>query len=243
MSAQRDPSPPATRYGSRKRPRWGTLLLVALLHLAALAGLVRVFAPDFTASVVERATSLVTVTITAPPDPAPAVEAEPDAGEAGAVAPEAIAREVAAPEAPLPRPSPAPRASSTGDANLSGAGEEGVGTGAGGEGQGAGSGGSGAGQGAGPRPLELISGRIDDARDYPTPPGGRRIRRGHDVVIELTVGTDGRVSACRITDPSPDPEADAITCRLATERFVFRPRLNAAGEPVVGTFRWRQRWY
>ena len=72
---------------------------------------------------------------------------------------------------------------------------------------------------------------------------GRRIRRGHDVVIELTVGTDGRVHACRITDPSPDPEADAITCRLATERFVFRPRLDGAGEPVVGTFRWRQRWF
>jgi protein TonB len=101
----------------------------------------------------------------------------------------------------------------------------------------------GAGQGSLARPLELISGRIDDARDYPTPPGGRRIRRGHDVVIELTVGTDGRVSACRVTDPSPDPEADAITCRLATERFVFRPRLNAAGEPVVGTYRWRQRWF
>jgi protein TonB len=63
------------------------------------------------------------------------------------------------------------------------------------------------------------------------------------VVIELTVGTDGRVSACRVTDPSPDPQADAITCRLATERFVFRPRLDAAGEPAVGTYRWRQRWF
>jgi protein TonB len=233
----------ATRYGSRRPPRWGTLLLVALLHLAALAGLVRVFAPGFTASVVERATSLVTVTITAPPDPEPAVVAETETGAAGAVAPEATAREVAAPEAPLPRPSPAPRASSTGAANFSGAGEEGTGTGAGGEGHEPGRGGSGSGQGAGPRPLELISGRIDDARDYPTPPGGRRIRRGHDVVIELTVGSDGRVTGCRVTDPSPDAEADAITCRLATERFVFRPRLNAAGEPVVGTFRWRQRWF
>jgi len=72
------------------------------------------------------------------------------------------------------------------------------------------------------------AGEINNARDYPTPPGGRQVRRGHDVVIELTVGTSGRVTACRITDPSPDPEADAITCRLATERFVFRPRLNAS---------------
>ena len=44
-------------------------------------------------------------------------------------------------------------------------------------------------------------------------------------------------------DPSPDPEADAITCRLATERFVFRPRLDDAGNPAVGIFRWRQRWF
>lgn len=228
-----------------RRPRWGTLLLVVLLHLAVLAALMRVFAPTFTTSVVERATSLVTVTVTAPPDPAPKPKAaaEPAAGEAGAEAPEAVAREVAAPEAPLPRPSPAPRAASTGNENLAGAGEQGVGTGAGGAGSGPGGGGTGSGRGSGARPLELISGRIDDARDYPTPPGGRRIRRGHDVVIELTVGTDGRVSACRVTDPSPDPEADAITCRLATERFVFRPRLDAAGEPVVGTYRWRQRWF
>jgi len=232
-----------SRYAPSRRPRWGTLLLVAVLHLAALAGLVRAFAPDFAARVVEQATSLATVTISTPPEPEPEPEAEPDAGAAGAEAPEATPRDVAAPEAPLPRPSPAPRAASTGSESASGGGEQGTGTGAGGTGEGPGTGGVGAGQGSLARPLELISGRIDDARDYPTPPGGRRIRRGHDVVIELTVGTDGRVSACRVTDPSPDPEADAITCRLATERFVFRPRLNAAGEPVVGTYRWRQRWF
>jgi protein TonB len=232
-----------SRYAPSRRPRWGTLLLVVLLHLAVLAGLSRVFAPAYTARLIERATSLATVTVTTPPEPEPepATDAEPDAGSVGAEAPEAVAREVAAPEAPLPRPSPAPRAASTGADNVGGAGEQGAGTGAGGQGTGPGGGGSGRGTGA--RPLELLSGRIDDARDYPTPPGGRRIRRGHDVVIELTVGTDGRVSACRITDPSPDPEADAITCRLATERFVFRPRLDAAGEPVVGTYRWRQRWF
>ncbi|HEY6814553.1 MAG TPA: hypothetical protein VI168_03340 [Croceibacterium sp.] len=230
-----------SRYASSRRPRWGTLLAVGLLHLAALAGLVRVFAPDFTARVVERATTLATVTITAPPEP-PAPP-ESDTGPAGEEAPEAAAREVSAPKAPLARPSPVPRAASTGSENLAGGGEQGAGTGAGDLGAGSGSGSAGSGQGNAARPLELIAGRIDDARDYPTPPGGRRVRRGHDVVIELEVGTDGRVGACRVTDPSPDPEADAITCRLATERFVFRPRLNAAGEPVTGTYRWRQRWF
>lgn len=234
---------PANGYAPSRRPRWGTLTLVVLLHLAALAGLVRVFAPQFTADVIEGAASLVTVTISAPPEPEAAPSPEPDAGAAGEEGREATPREVAAPEAPVPRPQPAPRAASTGTDNASGAREQGEGTGAGGKGEGTGSGGAGSGRGSGARPLELISGSIDNARDYPTPPGGRQVRRGHDVVIELTVGTDGRVTACRVTDPSPDPQADAITCSLATERFVFRPRLDASGQPVVGRYRWRQRWF
>ena len=61
----------AERYAPSRRPRWGTLALVALLHLAALAGLVRVFAPDFTAQTLATVGSLITVTITAPPEPEP----------------------------------------------------------------------------------------------------------------------------------------------------------------------------
>ena len=41
-----------SRYPPLRRPRWGTLALVVLLHLAVLAALVRAFAPDFTARVV-----------------------------------------------------------------------------------------------------------------------------------------------------------------------------------------------
>jgi protein TonB len=230
----------ADGFALRRRPRWGTLVLVVLLHLAALAGLVRVFAPDFASEVIEGAGSLVSVTITAPPEPEPA---EPDVGAAGEEGREATPREVSAPETPVQRPQPAPRTASTGSQDISGARKQGEGPGAGGEGEGIGSGGTDSGQGGGARPLELISGRIDNARDYPTPPGGRQIRRGHDVVIELTVGPEGRVTACRVTDPSPDPEADAITCRLATERFMFRPRLDANGQPTIGRYRWRQRWF
>lgn len=242
MPSQLEPAE-GPAFAPRKRIRWGTLALVALLHVAAFLGLMRVFAPTFTAGVVEAAGSLVSVTITAPPDPEPSPEPEPDAGASGEEGRRATPREAAAPPAPLPRPQPAPRASSTGAADTSGARDTGAATGAGGAGEGTGSGAGGAGQGGGARPLELISGRIDNARDYPTPPGGRQVRRGHDVVIELTVGPNGRVQACRITDPSPDPQADSITCRLATERFVFRPRLDASGNPVTGIYRWRQRWF
>lgn len=214
-----------------RRPRWGTLALVILLHLAALAALMRAFAPDFTADAIERAASLVTVTITAPPEPEPTPAPQPDHGAAGEEGRQAIAP---APAVPLARPSPAP-------ANSSDAGDQGAGTGTGGEGEGSGSGTSGSGAGGGSRPLEKIAGDIASARDFPRV--GREARKGHDVVIELAVDTDGRVAGCRVTDPSPDPEADAITCRLATQRFVFRPRLNADGVPVVGTYRWRQRWF
>jgi protein TonB len=217
------------------------LAVIGLLHLAALAGLARVFAPDFTRQAIEQATSLVTVTITAPPDIPPQPSPEPDAGSAGEEGRKATPREAAAPPAPLPRPRPAPKASSTGAADTSGASETGSGTGAGGTGEGTGSGSGGSGAGGGARPLEKIAGDISNARDYPR--SGREARKGHDVVIELTVGTDGRVSGCRVTDPSPDPEADAITCRLATRRFVFRPRLDANGNAVVGIYRWRQQWF
>lgn len=237
--------PPQTGYASRRKPRWGLLVLIGLLHFAALFGLVRAFAPNFTAQALDRVTSLANVTVmTREPDPTPPDRSpEPDAGAEGAAGKRAVPREVVAPKAPLPRPSPAPQAASTGAAQTSGANEQGQGTGAGGQGAGIGGGGAGAGQGNGARPLELVAGTIDDSRDYPTPPGGREVRRGHDVVIELTVGTDGRVKACRVTDPSPDTEADAITCRLATERFVFRPRLDAGGKPVTGIYRWRQQWF
>ena len=77
-------------------------------------------------------------------------------------------------------------------ADNSGASDQGSGTGAGGEGTGTGSGAGGGGQGGGiaTDPV-LVSGRIDDARDYPAPPGGRAARRGTEVVVRVMVGTDG----------------------------------------------------
>ncbi|WP_126173422.1 TonB family protein [Altericroceibacterium xinjiangense] len=243
---------PAT--GPRRKINWGTLALIVLLHVAAIFGLARAFAPDFTTQAIRQATSLVTVTVRTRepepeplPEPAPTPEpaAVPDEGAAAPEAPRAIPKEVAAPEPAIPisRASPVPPVASTGSENASGAADQGTGTGGGGEGEGTGSGnaGSGAGSGGIARPLEKTAGNISDARDYPR--SGRAARKGQDVVIELSVGTDGRVTGCRVTDPSPDPEADAITCRLAIERFRFRPALDAAGNPIPGRFLWRQQWF
>lgn len=237
----------AETYAPPRKVRWGTLLLVGLLHLAVLAGLVRAFAPDLTAVVVEKATSLVTVTITTPPEPSPAPSPEPsqrDEGAAGDEGKTATPREVSAPPARIPRPTPAPRASSTGTANQSGAAQQGEGTGAGGNGNGTGSGRFGNGQGgiAVTKPVK-IAGDINDARDYPTPPGGREVRRGQEVIVYMTVGVDGRARNCRVVTRSPDAEADRITCRLAEERFRFRPAQDADGNPVAAEYGWRQRWF
>jgi protein TonB len=226
---------------------WGALLLVGLLHLAVLLGLIRAFAPDLTAAVVEQVTSMVTVTVTTPPEPSASPSPEPaarDEGAAGDEGKQAVARAVTAPPVRHPRTTPAPRAASTGTANQSGAGDQGQGTGAGGEGNGTGSGRFGNGQGgvAVTKPVKT-AGDINDARDYPVSPGGRKVRQGHYVTVYMTVGVDGRAGNCRVVEPSPDAEADRITCRLAEERFRFRPAQDAAGNPVPADYGWRQKWF
>ncbi len=226
------------------RLRLGVIALVALLHLLALGALIRAFAPDFTAQAVKTVVSTFTVTITAPPPPEPAPQPSP-AGAAGEAGRKTVPREA---RAPKPRVeiarSPAPVASSSGSADSSGARETGAGAGAGGTGSGtgAGSGGSGTGGGLASKPVH-VSGRIDNARDFPLPPGGREARIGKAVILALTISPDGRAAACRIYRSSGLPETDAVTCRLAMERLRFRPATNAAGDPVSATFYWQQKFF
>lgn len=181
----------------------------------------------------------------APPSPVapPSSRSDEAAGKAAPEAPRARPRDVAAPPATLRLPAkPAPPASSKGDENRSGAGEAGTGSGGGGIGTGTGSGGSGDGAGAGlARKAEKIAGDIRSARDYPA--GSRDQRLGRSVVIAVTVGADGRPLSCRIARPSGNAEADAITCRLAMQRFRFRPATNRNGEPVESVYGWEQRWF
>ena len=131
---------------------------------------------------------------------------------------------------------------SLGSAALSGAAGAGVGTGAGGAGQstGGGAGGNGTGVGAAAKPVKLV-GDINSARDYPPDPEGKRI--GSSVIVVLTIQTDGRVGGCRVLRPSGDPLADVATCRLATQRFRFRPATDAAGKPVQSAYGWKQSWF
>ena len=228
------------------RTRLGVLLLVALLHLAAILGLIRAFAPDFTQQAVDRVLSTFTVTITAPPPPPPPPAPQPKAaGAEGAAGNQAMpsAAKVPQPRIPLAK-APAPKASSTGSAVTSGATNQGSGTGAGASGEGTGSGGSGSGQGSGGASKAVhISGQISNARDFPVPPGGREARIGKSVILALTIAPTGRATACRVYRSSGFPDTDAKACALAMERLRFKPATNAAGEPVTSTFYWQQKFF
>lgn len=222
----------------------GVVLLVGLLHVAVILGLVRAFAPDFTAKTVDRVLSTFTVTITAPPPPPPAAVPEA-AGDAGAAGRKAVAAPTAAPSSRIAvSKTPAPRASSTGSATTSGAASQGDGTGAATGGSGTGAGGSGSGPGGGlATKATHIGGQINNARDFPIPAGGREARIGKSVILALTVAPSGRAVACRVYRSSGLPETDAVACVIAQERLRFKPATNAAGEAITSTFYWQQKFF
>lgn len=226
----------------RKKLNWKLVVLIALFHVLVLFGLARALAPEFTANVIEQATSIVTVTVrTTEPEAEPSISPpQPDEGAAGEEGREATAREVVAPEQPIPRPSPAPRASSTGTANASGAREEGDGTGAGGDGDGTGSGRRGSGSGGavavGP---SVRSGELNEARDFPIPEGGRQARLGRSVTVHFVVTTDGRARNCTVANTQVDAATTARVCPLVVERIRFNPATTAEGTPVEARYGYR----
>jgi protein TonB len=231
----------------RRRLSLPLIIAIVLLHVAALYGLARALAPDFTATVERDVVSAFRVTITPPPDPPPPEnQPEPDEGAQGDPGREAVAQPATSqpPKVRVKQDPPLPRAASTGTANESGAADAGAGTGAAGSGLGTGSGNRGSGRGgiAVSKPVH-ISGTIDNARDFPVPPSGREARRGTQVIVRVIVGTDGRARDCSIYRPSPDPQADRITCQLVETRLGFRPATDASGNPVSAPFYWRQQWF
>lgn len=232
--------------GGRLRLRWRAAVVVAVLHIVVIIGLVRAFTPDIADRVVRSVTRAFTIEAEppAPPPPEkPEVEATPEP-QAAAAAPAARAtpRPVAVPTAPVViLPTKAPPTIGRGKENASGASTQGPGTGAAGSGMGTGAGGSGTGAGGGSSPTVKIAGDINSARDYPRKT--RDLRANAAVVIDISVGTDGRPTGCRVSQPSPDADADRITCRLAMDRFRFRPATEADGKPTTAVYRWRQRWF
>lgn len=235
----------AENYSAETSPRTkaGTIVLVTVLHIIVLMGVIRAFAPNFTAEVTKTVLSAVTVMVITPP-PLP----EPDkAGAAGEAGKKAVPREVKAVKPKVEvakKTAPAPRAASAGNADTSGARDNGSGTGAGGTGSGLGSGTGGNGQGGGAAAKAVhVSGQINNARDLPVPPQGREARIGKATILAFTVSPEGRVSACRVYKSSGFPETDQAVCRLAQKNLRFKPATNSAGEPVSSTFYWQQKYF
>ena len=79
------------------------------------------------------------------------------------------------------------------------------------------------------RPLALRAGTIT-ADDYP-PLALRAEMQGTTHTI-ITIGTDGRVSDCRILKSSGSSLLDTHSCALVTARFVFDPALDAKGHAI-----------
>ena len=234
---------PPRGYAPSRRPRWGMIALIVLGHLALGLLLARLLAPQFTQQMISRASEGLTVIVTTPP-PTPEPRPEPDAGPAGAPAREAVAKPQQAPANPLASPSPVPRASATGTDSQSGASEQGAGTGNSGAGEGTGSGNGGSGRGGGIAVGPSVrSGRIDSARDFPIPAGGREARYGKSVTVHFTVGVDGVARDCVVAASGIDAEATALTCPLVIARIRFNPATNAAGDPVPARYGWRQDFF
>lgn len=117
----------------------------------------------------------------------------------------------------------------------------GSGTGpASGNGAGGGSGGQGFGDSdGGGTDLVQIAGAIGPS-DYPRDLRERGI--GGRVEMLFTVGTDGRVTSCRVTRSSGVPELDALTCRLVQQRFRYRPSTDRFGRPIPDEVEGEQDW-
>jgi protein TonB len=216
--------------------RWSAGALALLLQSAVIIGLIGAFAPGYEHGAAQADMTSVDITREKPLPPKTRflVVAVKPAGATGPSGRLAAAMAVSAPRPAIELAAPlAPPSAATGHDAASAAREAGAGTGFG-------NGANGTGQGGGGKPFKL-TGDINSARDYPI--ASRDLRIGDYAIIVLTVGIDGRASACRVQRASRDAAADAITCSLAVQRFRFRPGSDGAGNPVESRYGWKQSWH
>lgn len=233
--------------------RLKSLIAVGLIH-AALAFALLHASGNLPAIVEPESIQLFDVREVPPPPPPPPEQLVPDAAprEEGAAAPpnlESKASPVVAPKPKIILPTPPPVVAAptpaTGNQRSQGAAPlSGPGTGAGGVGSGTGSGGSGAGTGgggAGGSRARYLSGRIKRS-DYPRELRGRRIP-SESVIVQFTIGLNGRPRGCRVFQSSGNQALDATTCRLIEQRFRYQPARNAAGQSIEAQAAWKQVWW
>ena len=69
-------------------------------------------------------------------------------------------------------------------------------------------------------------------------------RRGQHGIVryEMTIGTDGIPTSCRVIGSSGSPSLDEATCRVMRTRARFRPARDAAGNPAEDVIRHYVTW-
>ena len=67
-------------------------------------------------------------------------------------------------------------------------------------------------------------------------------RAAGTVTYRATIGTNGRLSDCRVTRSSGNPALDAATCALALRHVRFRPARDERGKKVADSALFEQEW-
>jgi protein TonB len=80
---------------------------------------------------------------------------------------------------------------------------------------------------------------VSDA-DYPS--SAIRAEQQGTTGFRLTVGTDGRVTACSVTSSSGSSALDDATCRIMRSRARFTPARDDTGNPTTDSVSSRIRW-
>ena len=221
--------------GDRIKAAAIALTLQALLVWALVLGL-RV---DLPAAVSD---ALTVFAVGPAPLPPPVVRTvprhRPSHRRTGAAAPPALKStptELVAPTPVIPPPTPSPVVATidpgAGAAPTIGNAERpGIGSGTGGQGNGIGSGGRGNGDGGNRwTPPKLLKGM--KGSDYPV--AAKEADAQGTVTVRYRVGTDGRVTQCRVIRGSGSAILDQATCPLAELRFRYRPARDEDGTPIV----------
>jgi protein TonB len=237
-----------TGYGftqDRIKSAAGAAALVVLIGYGLIAGL----GVGASQRIVEQLSVLALLPESPPPPPDPVrAPKQAEKRKEGAASPPNItskATELVAPPVSIliPQPTPvvvSPVAGLGSDRSAGAAPIVGPGTGSGGQGNGLGSGDGGDGDGGGGgSDAELVSNKLNYA-DLP-----RALWDAHaagTVTYRATIGTNGRLSDCRVTRSSGNPALDAATCALALRHVRFRPARDETGRKVTDSATFEQEW-
>lgn len=87
-----------------------------------------------------------------------------------------------------------------------------------------------------PQPVSaaIAAGELDERQ--------RKKSKRQAVDIAYRVAADGRVEGCSVTASSGVKDIDKAVCRIAEERFQYRPALSAAGMPEPASSSYRLSW-